>query len=283
MKRLALLLGLLWVGVAHAQCPSNYVLVPNESTYKIGNVCVAKYEMKNVGGVATSQAADTPWVSVTISAARSACSALGPTYHLITNSERMVIARDIEATASNWSTGIVNSGLINQGHSDSTPDAALAASATDDAACQGTGRTCSSTVWDAQRRTHNITNGVIWDFSGNVLEWVDWVIVNTDKASPQSNWIEINASSPTGQMAKLAYWPVNETLTSTNLIGKYFPGPSGVGGYVGYGGGFNYGTTNTGLYMIQTNFSSYATGPNLGFRCVTTLQTLTRAYMTENY
>ena len=283
MRRLAFFIGLLFASAAQAQCPSNYVLVPNESTYKIGNVCVAKYEMKNVGGVATSQASGTPWVSVTISAARSACAALGPTYHLITNSERMTIARKIEATASNWSTGIVNSGEINQGHSDVGPNSALAANVDDNQACEGTSQTCSSTVWDSQRRTHNIDNSVLWDFSGNVLEWVDWVIVNTDKASPQSNWIEINASSPTEQMAKLAYWPVNETLTSTNLIGKYFPGPTATGGYVGYGGGYNYGIYNSGVFMVITNFTSATTDTNLGFRCVTSIRNLTRVHHMGDY
>lgn len=283
MRRLAFFIGLLFASAAQAQCPSNYVLVPNESTYKIGNVCVAKYEMKNVGGVATSQASGTPWVSVTISAARSACSALGPTYHLITNSERMIIARNIEATASNWSTGIVNSGLINQGHSDTAPNSALAANVDDNQACEGTYQTCSSTVWNSQRRTHNIANGVLWDFSGNVREFVDWVIVNTDKASPGTSWIEINASSPTGQMAKLAYWPVNESLTSSNSIGRYYPGDNGVGGYVAFGGGFDYGTVNSGLYGIMTNLTSLTSETSLGFRCVTSLRNLTRVHHMGDY
>lgn len=287
MKRLALLLGLLWVGVAHAQCPSGYSLVYNADPYGngtyIGNFCVAKYEMKNVGGVAKSQASGTPWVSITYALAVSYCSALGTTYHLMTNGERLVIARDIASIGTNWSTGTVGSGSLNRGHSDDSPSAALAANADDNEACEGTGQTCSSTVWDWQRRTDVLSSGdVIWDFAGNVREWVDWVVNYNDKASPQDTWIQINASIPTGSMSKVLYWPTVDSWTTGQGIGGYYPGLAGTGGYVSSGGHY-YNTVFAGVFSIYLNNTSTDANISTGFRCVTTLRNLTRAYMTEEY
>lgn len=277
MRRVAFFLALLWASAAHAQCPTNYVWVANNTAYQRGYICVAKYEMKNVGGVATSQASGTPWVSITRANASAACVALGPQYRLMGNSDRMTIARDIEATASNWSTGIVNSGEINRGHNDQSPNNTLAANADDDQACEGTGQTCSSTVWDAQRRTHNLsTGGVIWDFAGNVSEWVEWSITNTDKASPQAAWIDIINSTPTTSMPNWRYWPVNPattTLTRTNGVGGYYPGESGSGGYVA-GGGHYYNQTDAGIYALRADLTSSTSQTNVGFRCVVDLNVI---------
>jgi len=45
-----------------ASCPLNFIPVPGSSTYGTeGGFCVMKYEATDVGGVATSQAAGTPW------------------------------------------------------------------------------------------------------------------------------------------------------------------------------------------------------------------------------
>lgn len=283
MKRLAVLLALLWAGTAQAQCPTGYSLVYNSNTYQTGNFCVAKYEMKNVGGVATSQAAGLPWVSIPMSGARTACTALGTTYHLITNSEWMTVARDIENTAGNWSGSAVGSGLLNRGHSDGTPDNMLEANADDNQACNGTGQTCSSTVWDEQRRTHVLSTGeVVWDLSGNANEWSDWVVDPNDKASPGTSYIEINASVPTTAMPAWRYWPTNASFTKVHGVGAYFGAEAGVGGYPFRGGRWA-NTTNAGIFSINLGGSAATSNTTIGFRCVTSLQTLTRAYMTETY
>ena len=57
--------------------PTGFIVVPGSSTYGTEDFAVAKYEMKNVGGVATSQAADTPWVSISQTDSITECSALG--------------------------------------------------------------------------------------------------------------------------------------------------------------------------------------------------------------
>ena len=129
--------------VTDSNCPANYIPVPkNTIVGTTADFCVSKYEMKcnsdTTGAACTgspvSAAANQPWVNITQGNAKTACAGLGTQYHLITNAEWMTIARSIEATASNWSSGAVSSGAINRGHSDSTPAATLAAS-TDDNPC----------------------------------------------------------------------------------------------------------------------------------------------------
>jgi len=165
-------------------CPVNYLEVPGLSGYTSNSFCVAKYEAKYNSlenpTVALSVASGTPWVAVSQVSAISYCQANGTGYDLINNAEWQTIARNIESTSSNWSTldgttvGVVGTGLINHGHSDSSPGNFLEADANDANACSGTEQTCSDITWDSQRRTHVLSNGkVIWDLAGNVAEWVN--------------------------------------------------------------------------------------------------------------
>lgn len=103
-----------------------------------------------------------------------ACRDLGANYDLISNAQLQTIARNIEMVPSNWSSGIVGTGSLNRGHSDGAPAYTRAADVDvdDNNACANTDQTCSSTVWDSQRRRHKLSNGkVIWDFAGNAWEW----------------------------------------------------------------------------------------------------------------
>lgn len=118
-------------------CPAGYIWVPGSAKYgTLPGFCVMKYEAKNVGGVATSQASDTPWVSISQENARAQCQALGAGYHLISEAEWMTIAENIAATAINDLDA--DSGLqLATGHSDNGPSSALAAAAAADPATSG--------------------------------------------------------------------------------------------------------------------------------------------------
>ncbi|MBV2168164.1 MAG: hypothetical protein KUL82_05595, partial [Bdellovibrio sp.] len=149
-------------------CPPNYIRVPQLTGYAAQDFCVAKYEMKNVGGVATSAAAGLPWVDIsrgdtaaTAGGAWKVCKDLGAQYDLISNAQWQAIARNIEAVPSNWSGGAVGLGGFSRGHTDNSPSSALAADSNDDNGCVGTGESCTGTVWNLQRRTHRLNNGEV--------------------------------------------------------------------------------------------------------------------------
>lgn len=170
-------------------CPTNYVIVPGNSTFGTTDFCVMKYEAKITGNdvgttaynssmVPDSRATGTPWTNISqanaITEAQTACAGC----HLITEAEWMTIAANILSVASNWSGGAVGSGYVFQGHTDNAPANTIAASTTDTLGYTNTGNTAGETAvangveGNTQKRTHILSNGsVIWDFSGNAAEW----------------------------------------------------------------------------------------------------------------
>lgn len=159
-----------WEDPNDLDCPTGMIPVPPSSTGRPG-FCVDKYEAKQSGSVAVSQAAGTPWVDINQQNARGACRAAGK--RLITEEDWLHIAQDVEQVGWNWSGGTPGSGQMSNGHSDSSPNNSLAAS-TDDDPCYGTGQTCDISTWNSQRRTYKLSNGeYIWDMGGNVWDWVD--------------------------------------------------------------------------------------------------------------
>jgi hypothetical protein len=153
-------------------CVSGYVPVEPLAGYTTQPFCVAKYEMRNVGGVATSTAQGTPWLQITTNQAMAECQALG--YELVTNPQWQTMARQMADEGWNWSSSVAYQGVMSTGHSDSGPAIQIEAS-TDDNPCANTGQTCSDTEWHAQRRTAKLANGsVLWDLAGNAGEWVNW-------------------------------------------------------------------------------------------------------------
>ena len=109
--------------------------VEGDQTYGTSDFCVMKYEAKNVWVDQTSNASDTPWVSINQDDAKTECLSIGA--KLISNDQWMTIATNIANQATNWENGSVGSGALNRGHSDNSPSS-LAAS-TDSDACSGTG------------------------------------------------------------------------------------------------------------------------------------------------
>jgi prepilin-type N-terminal cleavage/methylation domain-containing protein len=153
-------------------CPSNYIVVPGNSNFGTNDFCVMKYEAKNVAGVATSQAAGTPWTYITQTSAQAAANSACSGCHLVTENEWMTLAANVLGVGSNWSGGSVGSGYIYSGHNDNDPTSALAASTNDADGYNGTNNSSGN-----QRRTLTLTNGeVVWDMAGNVWEWTDATI-----------------------------------------------------------------------------------------------------------
>ncbi len=225
--------------VTGSTSPANWIVVPGSSTYSTTDFLAMKYDAKNVGGVATSQAASTPWVSITQTAAITACSAIGSTYHLINNNEYMTIARNAEAQAGNWSGGSVGSGYLYAGHNDNAPANAIAASTTDTGnnACAYTdtaGTTeapspCPSNTANGQsgtagnqKRVLTLSNGsYVWDLAGNVWEWTN--NIQSSAIDTTAGWVEWNSSNiATG--ARDLYGPSSASYLSAYGVGQVYGG-----------------------------------------------------------
>jgi hypothetical protein len=279
--------GVIWTSFDNP-CPINYVLVPALPPYTASNFCVAKYEMKNVGGVATSQPDLTPWVSIqrgatatTASSAWKACRDLGAKYDLISNAQWQTIARNIENVGINWSGGSVGSGALNRGYSgafcykyipsddgalsrpswDNSSSNGLVADTSDTNGCLGTLRTCSSTTWHEERRTHVLSNGqVIWDLAGNVWEWIrdDYSSLGVNPDIKESEFSDLSATN------QALFGPSVSSYNSTQGMGQInmYDSPSGVL----RGGTWDKGEC-TGIFTLMAiNWSSG--WPLSGFRCV---------------
>ncbi len=257
-------------------CPPGFVAVSGNTTLGTDDFCVMQFEAKiGAGDVPASQASNTPWVSITPPDAQSECEALPNaadfpgTFSLISNPEWMTIARDIERVASNWSGGSVGSGHIPRGHSDGTPNEALAVTDETDP-YDGTGNNSGETAgsgWE-QRRRHDLSNGnTIWDLAGNIGEWVDWDATDTGFTTKQSNvssnWRELTELS--GSVIADDLQPIGG-YDSSHSFGKWFGGEnqnSAASRGHSWAGG-----RDTGVFTIDFDLESRARHNEVGFRCV---------------
>lgn len=240
-----------------------------------------KYEAKNNGSVATSQALSTPWDNINQSDSRIKCAALGTGYHLIRNAEWTTIARNAELIGTNWDSSVVGSGGMILGHTDGGPSNTIIASINDSDGYYGTNDGILSPGDDiftnfgmnappaylGQRRTLFLSNNeVIWDLSGNIWEWNDETCLQGDP------WYNTGAG--------YEQWGSDVNIDGTE---KTLAGP--VGNYVTYGIGFYNGCLtngnaflrggdwNEGFYAGVFELSLYYQPSNTydrGFRCTYT-------------
>lgn len=143
-------------------------------------------------------------------------------WHLITNSEWMAIANDVYKVKDNWSGN-----FLANGHNDSSPNMALEAS-DDQNECYKTAVDGSSDCnkKGAQKRTLKLGNGeVIWDFAGNVWQWVDIKIARKDEPRTKIpgygnlrwTWGEFQTVNPSSD-----YSPPDPNLNSKNGVGRIY-------------------------------------------------------------
>ena len=242
-----------------------WLLVPGDSTLGTLNFWVQKYEAKSVSNLPTSEPAGYPWASITQTEAKNRCEALGPGYHLVTMHEAQTISRNIENNAWNWTGGAVGSGGLWRGHSDNSPANSLAADITgdpDDDPYVGTGNTDPS----IEKRIHKLSTGeYLWDWSGNVWEWVDMTCTAGSGAGYWYNsvWIEWTDAN-LSDYEKGRAGPAG-AYTSTHNAGRYY-GCSTTGNAVVRGGRF-VDVANAGVFAFAASGPPSYADTFIGFRC----------------
>ena len=257
-------------GPSTLTCPSGFIVVPGSGTYGTTDFCAMKYEAKQVGStnVPISQAAGTPWVSITqTNAIAYSPNVAGCTgCHLITEAEYLTIAQNVLSVASNWSGGVVGSGYIYSGHNDNSPANALAADTNDANGYYGTGNISPSN----QRRILTLTNGaVIWDLAGNV--W-DWTAGQTSGGQPGASgyaWRQWNAIAGTGSLSPNPHpsygTPAASNWTSGHGIGQIYSS-STEPGLRGFLRGGAWGSGGAGVLALYLGISPSDAYSNVGFR-----------------
>lgn len=251
-------------------CPDNYVQVPGQS------FCISKF-----AGVSGPEAAVT--VSLEQQASWLRCTALGSKYRGIRNTEWQIVARLIESTAVNWSSGTVGTGALNQGHSDNNPGQVLDNPSADETDfCKDTGETCSETVWDSQRRTFKLGDDGpwIWDFAGNAWEWVyetnvlgsdygadAYMQSVTDITHPATG--ALSQGDSVSRTAKGHFGPSGDyTALNSSPYGGLGKGYLNyAGGRIARGGAYT-SLDESGAFAVVLNRSDTYTSDRYSFRCV---------------
>jgi len=261
-----------------------YIHVPGNEDLGTEDFCVMKTEAKKGGGnIPVSQWAQNPWASIKPANAKAACKSIvmdDVTCDLMSNAQAMTIARSIEANAVNWSNGAVGSGKLSRGHGNYRPNLHMAIS-------DPTYPYDDNGQLAEYKRTHVLSNGEeIWDFAGNVSEWVDWEYGgDTFTLAPDTcdgTWQELYAVNCPA-LAANDYMPANpadiasENYTySKTMIGK-FSGTSeenreaSAGGAASRGGNWFSAHENASaaaIFTLTLNHGPDTAVYQIGFRCV---------------
>lgn len=242
-----------------------WLAVPGDSSLGTMGFWVQKYEAKNVSSLPTSQPAGSPWTSITQTGAKNRCEALGAGYHLLTMPEAQTISRNIENNAWNWTGGAVGSGGLWRGHTDGDPNASQVADTTgdpDDDPYVGTGNTTPS----IERRVHQLSSGqYLWDWSGNLFEWVDMTCTAGAGSGYwySSAWVEWSDTN-LSDYEKVRAGPAG-AYTSTHNTGKYY-GCTSTGNAVLRGGYWANGA-NAGVFAFGAYNDPLLVYDAFGFRC----------------
>ena len=269
-------------------CVNEYYL-PIEGNAELGTdaFCVMQTEAKGKDDVNGPWPCycEHPWRNITPDDAKAACrnkhNITNGSCDLLSNRQWMAIARDIEATAANWSGGEVGVGKINRGYSDK--HGSWIPLRIDDPEDHWFG--VNSSDW-SQKRTHVLSNGsIIWDFAGNAYEWVDWetggetLTLGPNTCSPEQvdlytvdcADLDPNDYLP-GNPANID--PANYTMANYGIGGFYGTTEearvSGGGGAAMRGGYYKTGE-NAGIFRLYLGYSRDYTGDDVSFRCACTV------------
>ncbi|MAZ47382.1 MAG: hypothetical protein CME65_02395 [Halobacteriovoraceae bacterium] len=300
------------------ECPSGYILVPADSGNELvaNDFCVMKFEAKpwldsGVTGLANSsdlyglnddgclesscsssnwgtsffnpgsfelQNGDVypGWRKLDMQTAKDECRSLGDGYDLINSYEWMTIARNIEAQANNWSSGIVGSGCVFRGNNGIDDSCGYNYNGVD-------GRAEVNRTGTATYARHTLSNGnQIWDFAGNLAEWVDTGSLDQDEAQLgpidcTDGWVEFGSieicdKEPDGDsdLAQEFFAPGNPAnITEASYNSDFGLGQfeGGTGGAAIRGGSYRNGYF-AGIFSLSFSAFDDDASKEYGFRCV---------------
>lgn len=261
---------------AALNCPAGFITVPGNSLFNTQSFCVMKYEAKDNGSsVAVSTASNTPWVSIKQSDARTEGSEACPAgCHLMTLNEWLTIAHNVMSVPSNWSGGAVGSGAVFGGHNDGNPGNSIVASTNDSDGYVGTGNASGN-----QRRTLTLSNGeVIWDFVGNVWEWVDETTIGvgtmpgltSDTTDEYKSWTDPNIQYGTYAKVFPGYGSLlaaQNGWAQSQGLGKMITNYNATTerGFI-MGGAYTTGNVNAGIFTLRLNYTPSQQSSTTGFR-----------------
>lgn len=234
-------------------------------------------------------------------------------WHAITNNEWMTIARNVEQMKANWcnpdGTGCgftpgTKGKILANGHNDAANERFASAgnsgaliAGNDNQPCYGTTTDGSNVCGgkSSQKRTLTLSNGnILWDFVGNVWQWVDMQVARKDQPESQTNttvdigWIRSDfapGSLPSilinnGQGPFLGYdsfRPSNPAWNATNGVGRIYhysdPTDTSTLLYALIRGGNWRHFDDDGAFTIHMSPPAYTENiDDVGFRCISNPQ-----------
>lgn len=239
---------------------------------------VMKYEAKNNGsGTAVSTSGGNPWVSINQTNAQAACAAVGG--HLLTLAEAQTINLNVAAQANNWISGVIGTGCMYGGHLEcgGAPCNMAFNASSDDNQGYWNG---TSAVWDTSiqhcmfssmkdrgnetRRTFFLSGEVIWDWSGNVNEWLNGTC---QMGSGAGYWYATNAEWNNGNLGeeRALIGPPNASWNTGKGVGYYLS--CNANGHPFLRGGSWSSGSMAGAFTMFLTYSPSSSDTNIGFRC----------------
>jgi len=243
-----------------------WLLVPGNASFGTNNFHVMAFEAKRVNHVAASQADGELWIATTFQEAVDACAVLGGGSHLVNIAEVQTINRNVEAQSSNWADGVIGSGIsagggLKRGNVGANDSASYASGWWE----SGAGR-------NPKAKLVLSNGGELWDWSGNLMEFVYGAGVNGIFGTPNGVVFDIteaewNSTVPDLSQERQILGPSNSSWTSDNGVGIYrlTTGFSIPNTLLLHGGAF-YSPSTSGVFAFD-DISYLGGGYATGFRC----------------
>lgn len=298
-------------------CPEGYITVPGNPNYNTSAFCVQQYEARLDSGYISNIGCEngflenstnayirhvpeiSPLVNINLCAAKKICENSGA--HLVTNNEWMTIARNLEQVGENWTGGNQGDGVLKRGNVGSISNSE---NNSPEGGYMPENALFGGTVDFGENRNELaklvLSNGEeIWDFSGNLAEWVDLTIIEgcddscgdgndsggVQNGSPgfngitEKNWYEFSELTTSGSLTYNQIKPFND-YDSSYGVGKIYISPgnsldrikgyqSNVHGVVR--GGTYFDDNAAGIFAMNLRWAPNYFSDSIGFRCAITL------------